>query len=79
MNGYKYTHMTNSCYKFSGSAINRQDALANTSSGFSIFSLSSSEEKHNVEEKYGMGEKYESSTQPYSKVHLFQMFCYQCW
>lgn len=45
MNGYKYIHMTNSCYKFSGSAINRQDALANTSYGFNILSLSSSEEK----------------------------------
>lgn len=45
MNGYKYTHMTNSCYKFSGSAINRQDALPNTSCGFNILSLSSSEEK----------------------------------
>lgn len=44
-NGYKYIHMTNSCYKFSGSAINRQDALANTSYGFNILSLSSSEEK----------------------------------
>ena len=45
MNGYKYTHMTNSCYKFSGSSINRQDALPNTSCGFNILSLSSSEEK----------------------------------
>lgn len=35
--------MTNSCYKFSGSAINRQDASANTSCGFNILSLSSEE------------------------------------
>lgn len=24
VNGYKYTHMTNSCYKFSGSAVEAQ-------------------------------------------------------
>lgn len=45
MNDYKYKHMTNSCYKFSGSAINRQDAVASRSCGFHILSLSSSEEK----------------------------------
>lgn len=58
MNGYKYIHMTNSCYKFSGSAINRQAALANTSCGFNILTLASEESLR------------QSSTQTYSKVLL---------
>lgn len=33
----KYIHMTNSCYKFPGSAIKRLDGLANTSCGFNGF------------------------------------------
>lgn len=46
MNGYKYyIHVTNSCYKFSSSAIERQDGLANMSRGPNILRLSSSEEK----------------------------------
>lgn len=45
MNGYKYIHMTNSCYKFSGSVINRQDSLAKSSCEFNILKLSFSEEK----------------------------------
>lgn len=50
MNGYKHTHMTNSCYKFPPSAINRLDALASTSRESCI--LSSSEESLNLHLKY---------------------------
>lgn len=44
MNDYKYIHITNSYYIFSGSAIKRQDGLANTSCGFNGLSLSISQE-----------------------------------
>lgn len=50
MNGYKHTHMTNSCYKFPPSAINRLDALASTSRESCI--LSTSEESLNLHLKY---------------------------
>lgn len=50
MSGYKHTHMTNSCYKFPPSAINRLDALASTSRESCI--LSSSEESLNPHLKY---------------------------
>lgn len=43
-------HMTNSCYKFPPSAINRLDALASTSRESCI--LSSSEESLNLHLKY---------------------------
>lgn len=50
MNGYKHTHMTNSCYKFPPSAINRLGALASTSRDSCI--LSSSEASLNLHLKY---------------------------
>lgn len=50
MNGYKHIRMTNSCYKFPHSAINRQDALARTSCESCI--LSPSEESLNLHLKY---------------------------
>lgn len=63
MNDYKYTHMTNSCYKFSGSSINRQDALTNTLCEFKF--------------PVSFRSLVESSVQPYIIIYLFQMFCYQ--
>lgn len=50
--------MTNSCYKCSGSAMKRQDGLANVSCGFNILSL--------LQKK----SLVESPTSPYSKTSL---------